>query len=260
MVFDRCLTLQTNFSLIHVICRTAYIIFNRGFRKGVMTYALRVASGQQSTGSRPLRTTNAILATKRSLLSFCEVWTDISKIHLIPSPHSHARARFHLPISLRRRPLLARFNYLSCSRTRPSMFRPSVRSFAIYLFGAVMDRRMDSRFRPPPPSCARNASRCFHCGYRYVPRPSHSKRILSFERTNRAAPGQPFALCSHTARGIRSVVNLLEIKFKEGMFCPGPGDGGVRMIFRNDFTRCQNKSPLMTDKRLDGGSIWAPRN
>ena len=79
----------------------------------------RVASGQQSTGSRPLRTTNAILATKRSLLSFCEVWTDISKIHLIPSPHSHARARFHLPISLRRRPLLARFNYLSCSRTRP---------------------------------------------------------------------------------------------------------------------------------------------
>ena len=28
MVFDRCLTPQTNFSLIHVICQTAYIIFN----------------------------------------------------------------------------------------------------------------------------------------------------------------------------------------------------------------------------------------
>ena len=36
MVFDRCLTLQTNFSLIHVICQTAYIIFNIQFRKGVM--------------------------------------------------------------------------------------------------------------------------------------------------------------------------------------------------------------------------------
>ena len=36
MVFDRCLTLQTNFSLIHVICQTAYIIFTIRFRKGVM--------------------------------------------------------------------------------------------------------------------------------------------------------------------------------------------------------------------------------
>ena len=36
MMFDRCLTLQTNFSLIHVICQTAYIIFTIRFRKGVM--------------------------------------------------------------------------------------------------------------------------------------------------------------------------------------------------------------------------------
>ena len=73
-----------------------------------------------------------------------------------------------------------------------SLHVPSLRSFAIYLFGAVMDRRMDSRFRPPPPSCARNASRCFHCGYTATypvrVRPSHSKRILDFERTNRGRP------------------------------------------------------------------------
>ena len=39
MVFDRCLTLQTNFSLIHVICQTAYIIFSSQFRKDVMNTA-----------------------------------------------------------------------------------------------------------------------------------------------------------------------------------------------------------------------------
>ena len=107
--------------------------------------------------------------------------TDISEIHLAPSVPS--------PNLFEAATTVTRFNYLSSSRTR-SLVPP----FAIYLFRvAVMDRRMDYRFRPPPPYLPRSPHNIPLLSLRlplltsHYPIPSYSKRILNFERTNGAA-------------------------------------------------------------------------
>ena len=156
------------------------------------------ASEQQSNNARPLwTTTNAIISIQPFAVLFLRRVDDRDfERRTFRKSISSPLARFHLQISLRRRPLRAQFNYLSCSRTR--CVRSSVGSFAIYLFRAVMDPRMDYRSLPRSPH---NISRCFHCGYRYTrspDTPSHSKRILNFGRTLRRPPG-------HSRYGLPSV-------------------------------------------------------
>ena len=92
MVFDRCLTTQTNFSLIHVICQTAYIIFNIRFRKGVMKYGMeekrwRLLLIRHPSATSALGLNNSLLKLAQYLLSTCITKTPYLLPRSIPSFH-----------------------------------------------------------------------------------------------------------------------------------------------------------------------------
>ena len=116
---------------------------------------------------------------------------DISKIHLIP-PRVPA-PRLHLQISLSLRPLVARFHYLLCSRTRPSSVPPSARSLVCNIFisrrdGSANGLPFSTAAAPPPPAPSLATLNIPLLSLRLPLRnatPTHSKRILNFERTVR---------------------------------------------------------------------------
>ena len=185
------------------------------------------ASEQQSNNARPLwTTTNAIISIQPFAVLFLRRVDDRDfERRTFRKSISSPLARFHLQISLRRRPLRARFNYLSCSRTR--CVRSSVGSFAIYLFRAVMDPRMD--YRSLPRSLARHTT--YPAAFiaatatlaRQIPHPTQNEFSTLDEhcggpRAIRVTVCPLYTLHTHTARGVRPTLGADAVEFIKRMF------------------------------------------